>query len=396
MKKTWLLGFGFLSISLTWALYNAFVPLFLEEFIPNNVALIGFLMTMDNYIALFLQPYIGNLSDKTNTRFGKRMPYLILGMPLAAVFVVLVPLHFNLLTLILFMLALNITMAIFRSPTIALMPDITVESKRTTANGIINFMGGVGSILALAGGAFLYDLHQTIPFWAAAFVLLAALFIVTSSIKENRDAIRYDVSDKQQKIRMKKELNSSTLFILCAIFFWFVAYQGIEALFTLFATNEFGMSDGQASFTLSFFAFSFLLFAIPSGWLGAKFGKKRVIMVGLIGLISIFLSVNFVDSILGLRMLLLIGGMFWACININSYPFIVATGTEIAIGTRTGMYYLVSSLAAIIGPPLMGYFVDLTGYHLLFFMAAICMGLALLSISFVKNAEKMKCSTLIS
>lgn len=169
MKKTWLLGFGFLSISLTWALYNAFVPLFLEEFIPNNVALIGFLMTMDNYIALFLQPYIGNLSDKTNTRFGKRMPYLILGMPLAAVFVVLVPLHFNLLTLILFMLALNITMAIFRSPTIALMPDITVESKRTTANGIINFMGGVGSILALAGGAFLYDLHQTIPFWAAAF-----------------------------------------------------------------------------------------------------------------------------------------------------------------------------------------------------------------------------------
>lgn len=385
MKKTWLLGFGFLSISLTWALYNAFVPLFLEEFIPNNVALIGFLMTLDNYIALFLQPYIGNLSDKTNTRFGKRMPYLLIGMPIAAIFVALVPLHFSLLTLILFMLCLNLAMAIFRSPTIALMPDITVENKRTTANGIINFMGGVGSILALAGGAILYDLHPTVPFWTAAIVLLFALMIVSNSIKEKRDAIQYSLTEEKPKIKYKKELNPSTLFILFAIFFWFVAYQGIEALFTLFATNVYGMTDGQASLTLSFFALSFLLFAIPSGFLGAKFGKKRIIMIGIIGLIVVFLSVNLIDSMWMLRTLLFIGGMFWACININSYPFIVSTGSEEAIGTRTGLYYLVSSLAAITGPPLMGYIVDLTDYNWLFVVAASCMALALISIVCVRH-----------
>src|SRR5690606_28486146 len=166
MRKTWLLGFGFFSISLTWALYNAFVPLFLEKYIASTMV-IGFLMTIDNYFALFLQPWVGNRSDRTNTRFGRRMPYLLIGMPLAAVFMTLIPLHVSLITLVLFMVLMNLSMSLYRSPTVALMPDITPDAQRSKANGIINFMGGIGAVAAFGAGSILYEANQTLPFAVA-------------------------------------------------------------------------------------------------------------------------------------------------------------------------------------------------------------------------------------
>ena len=183
MKKTWLLGFGFFSISLTWALYNAYVPLFLEDFIESTF-IIGFLMTLDNYFALFLQPWVGNRSDRTNTRYGRRMPYLLVGMPLAAVFTMLIPTYVSLFTLVLFMVLMNLSMSLYRSPTVALMPDITPEPKRSKANGIINFMGARSAVAAFGGGAVLYDMHRTLPFAAAAILTLVALLVVFSKIKE--------------------------------------------------------------------------------------------------------------------------------------------------------------------------------------------------------------------
>lgn len=386
MKKNWWLGFGFFSISLTWGLYNAFVPLFLQKLVIS-VTLIGFLMTLDNYIALFLQPLIGNLSDKTDTRFGKRMPFIIIGMPLAALFVSLLPYHSSLLTLVTFMLLLNISMALFRTPTIALMPDITLEKNRTKANGIINFMGGIGAIIAFSIGSKLYDIDKTVPFLFAGAIFVITLAILLVKINEKHDIIS-NSKQLKEKIYYKEELNRPTIFLLLAIFFWFISYQGMEALFTLYGVNQLGLSESQASFSLAFFSLSFVLFAIPSGWLGAKFGKKAVIIVGIIGLGAMFLFLNFADSAIFLRGLLFIGGFFWACININSYPFVVATGNEKSIGTRTGLYYLVSSLAAITGPPLFGLIVDLTSYNILFFAAALSMFIALLCIFNVKHTEQ--------
>src|SRR5690606_28840448 len=151
-------------------LYNAFVPLFLESFLKSTF-LIGFMMTIDNYFGLFLQPLIDRKSDRTHTKIGKRMPSLLIGMPHAAIFTALIPLHSDIATyfkkfvafdasfwlLLTFMVLMNLSMALYRSPTVALMPDITVSHKRTQANGVINFMGGVGSILAFAGGSILYE-----------------------------------------------------------------------------------------------------------------------------------------------------------------------------------------------------------------------------------------------
>lgn len=377
MKKTWLLGLGFFSISLTWALYNAFVPLFLGNYL-KSVAMIGFMMTIDNYFAIFLQPWIGHRSDKTNTRFGRRMPYLLIGMPLGAVFAALIPLHTGFVTLVIFMVLMNLSMSLFRSPTVALMPDITAEKNRTKANGIINFMGGLGSVLAFGVGSKLYGISSYVPFLFAGIIMLMSMFILKAVIKEPVTLVSIDNPKPHKPIKIREQLDKTTIFILGAIFFWFVAYQGVEALFTLYGTKYIGMSESAASFSLVFFSLAFLVFALPSGWLGAKFGKKKVITIGVLGLFVIFGSLVFVESPMMLRLLLVIGGIFWACININSYPWIVATGNEESIGTRTGIYYFVSSLAAITSPPLLGLLIDVFGYPALFISASLGMLLALL------------------
>ncbi|MNC12256.1 Tetracycline resistance protein, class B [compost metagenome] len=398
MKKVWLLGFGFFSISITWSLYNAFVPFFLEKYV-NSVALISFMMTIDNYFALFLQPWIGNRSDRTVSRYGRRMPYLLIGMPLAAVLTMLIPYHSGLFTLLLFMMLMNLAMSLYRSPTVALMPDITPEPQRTKANGLINFMGGVGSILAFGAGSMLYDANPALPFLVAGLITLLCLLIVARFIKEDRDGVNTDTIrsslEAQQinaslpddtvipqirpaRISLLKQLDRTTFWLLAAIFFWFVAYQGVETLFTLYGKHHLGLSEKAASFSLTFFSLAFVAFAIPSGWLGGRFGKKKMIITGVVGLMAVFALVGFAENLLMLRGLLLIGGMFWACININSYPYIVATGTEESIGTRTGMYYLVSSLAAISSPPVLGLLIDLTDYSILFYAAAGSMAVALL------------------
>ncbi|MCH1643048.1 SLC45 family MFS transporter [Paenibacillus timonensis] len=382
MKKTWLLGLGFFSISLTWALYNAFVPLFLDDYL-KSAAMIGFMMTIDNYFAIVLQPWIGHRSDKTNTRYGRRMPYLLIGMPLGAVFATLIPWHTGFVTLVLFMVLMNLSMSLFRAPTVALMPDITPEPQRTKANGVINFMGGIGSVLAFGIGSQLYGIGSFVPFLFAGVVMLICLLVLKAVIREPaalglggmEDAATSGKPNPQ--IRIKDQLDKTTVLILAAIFFWFVAYQGVEALFTLYGTKQVGMSDAEASFSLTFFSLAFLLFALPSGWLGARYGKKAIISTGVAGLFVIFGVMIFVDSVLWLRVLLIVGGIFWACININSYPWVVATGREESIGTRTGIYYFVSSLAAITSPPLLGWLIDVFGYPALFISASVGMLLAL-------------------
>ncbi|WP_435923692.1 SLC45 family MFS transporter [Paenibacillus sp. DYY-L-2] len=389
MKKTWLLGLGFFSISLTWALYNAFVPLFLENYL-KSAALIGFMMTIDNYFAMFLQPWIGHRSDKTMTKYGRRMPYLLIGMPLGAVFAALIPLHTGLVTLVLFMMLMNLSMSLFRSPTVALMPDITPERKRTRANGIINFMGGIGSVLAFGVGSMLYDIGSYVPFLFAGVAMLACMFVLKAVIKEpaTLGSTGGGESGPKPPVRIREQLDRTTLFILGAIFFWFVSYQGVEAFFTLYGTKHAGMNDSEASFSLTFFSLAFLAFALPSGWLGAKFGKKKIIMIGVAGLFLVFGAVVFVESILFLRILLIVGGLFWACININSYPWIIATGKEESIGTRTGIYYFVSSVAAIVSPPLLGWVIDVFGYQALFLSASAGLLLALCCLFGASSGEK--------
>jgi len=185
-KKTFLLGFGFLGVSVVWTFYNSFAPILLKGFIASN-ALIGLIMTFDNILAVTIQPIIGAASDKTKTKIGRRMPYLLIGAPLAAIFFALIPVAQTLTLLLTFIVLMNLSMAIFRSPVIALMPDIFPSPVRSKANGVINFMGGAGALVAVFAGGALFNMNRDVPFIVIAAVMLVAIIVVYLTIKEPKE-----------------------------------------------------------------------------------------------------------------------------------------------------------------------------------------------------------------
>jgi MFS family permease len=285
-------------------------------------------------------------------------------------------------------------MAIFRAPTVALMPDITPPPLRSKANGIINFMGGLASVFVLMGGSFLYRQNKNLPFVMTAIMMIAALSLLLKFIKEPS----VGVASEEEKVHLKDAIRAiktdedkSILFILFAIFFWFVGYQGIEATFSNYCVEYLNLQVSDASFILSFFALAFLVFAIPAGFIGTALGKRKTILLGIIGDASIFILVAMIGTIFPYNKILMmalmfVGGFFWALININSYPMVVERTTEKFIGTYTGLYYFASSLAAISGPLLVGAFVDIIGFGSAFIVTAASYIIAFLLI--LKTRDK--------
>jgi len=390
-KNTFILGLGLFCISITWALYNAFVPIFLSKYI-SSVFIIGLIMTFDNIAAITLQPFFGALSDRTNTRYGRRMPYLLIGIPASALFFLLIPYEFSFVSLIAIVMCFNIIMSIYRAPTVALMPDLTPSPFRSKANGIINFMGGFGAFLAYFVGSKIYDYDKHVPFMGTSLLMILAVIILYKVIKE--PPVPALVPEEKENsgiisafMEILSDSDKSALFILLAIFFWFIGYQGIEALFTLYGVKYLGIKESAAALTLGFFSLSFLIFAIPSGFIATRIGRKRTIKIGLLGLMIIFGAGFFSKDIIVIRVFMLIGGMFWAFVNINSYPMVVEMTTDSKIGAYTGLYYFFASMSAILGPPLFGKLIDLMGYGVLFLMAFCFFLLAFICIIYVKKGE---------
>lgn len=399
-KKTFLLGFGFFAISLTWSIYNSFVPVFLKNFITANW-LIGFIMTLDNYAGIIIQPLFGYLSDNTNTKFGRRIPYLLFGMPLASIFLIIIPLHFSLPSLILFIVCLNVTMASFRSPTIALMPDITAEPLRSKANGIINLMGGIGAVVAYFIGSKLYMQNKSYPFFMAAILLIISIIILYKNIKEKRDSLNYNTNPQKKGIKYliknfkasnkdskKISIPKNTIFMLCAILCWFIAFNAVESFFSLYGKEYLKINEAIAASKFTFFSLSMVVFAIPAGLIATKIGKKKTIIIGLILMILSFAGLVFANDINKIGYVFIFSGMCWALININSYPLIVSMTNNDNIGTFTGYYYFASSLAAIISPPLAGKLIDILGYSILFKYTLIFFILALIFMFMVKQPNE--------
>ncbi len=399
-KKTFILGFGFFAISLVWPLYNNYVPLFLEKFVSSST-LIGGIMTLDNILAIFLIPFISNLSDNTNTRFGRRMPFILIGLPLSAILFIILPFTTHSFLLMMIVLTvLNVVMAIYRGPTVALMPDLTPPDLRSEANGIINFMGGLAAVVVLIGGSFMYKVNPGLPFWVTGIIMFFSLFMLWKFIKE---PVRGEKSadEKVKVIQSVKEIikseDNKTINVLIAILFWFLGYQGMEAMFSRYAVNYLGVGDGgDSALIIGVFALSFLIFAIPAGFVGTKIGKKKAIIIGLSVDVVIFFILAFMGpegiipfSKIAMMGLFVIAGMFWALVNINSYPYVVQDVGENKVGTFTGLYYFSASIAAIIGPLVFGVIVDLFGFSKLFFIVVISFAIALFFITRIRSKKVM-------
>ncbi|NLO82729.1 MAG: SLC45 family MFS transporter [Clostridiales bacterium] len=374
--KAAFLGLGFLIVTATWTLYNSFVPIFLKNFIASET-IIGFIMTFDNIAAITIQPYFGALSDKTNTRFGHRLPYLMIGIPIAAVFYGLIPFAQTLWLMLVFIVIMNFGMSVFRSPVIALMPDLTPSKLRSKANGVINFMGGVGAILAFLFGSKMYEVNPALPFVLFSALMILVLILFMFKLREPQ---RPTTDENVSIIRVIKDVftadNRVVLNVLFAIFFWFFGYSAVETFFTLYGKEFLLIRESEAAMSLTFFSLTFVLFAIPSGIIATSIGRRKTILTGISGLILIFAVLIFMKDMLIIRILLFIGGIFWAMININSYPMVVEKAGE-NIGAYTGLYYFFSTIPAILSPVIVGFLMEHIGYIMLFISGMVSFVLAL-------------------
>ncbi len=387
-SKTVFLGLGFFIVTATWTLYNSFVPVFLKNFIASQT-LIGFIMTFDNIAAITLQPYFGALSDNTYSKYGHRLPYLIIGIPVAAIFYALIPYANTIWILLALIVVMNLSMSIFRSPVVALMPDLTPPNLRSKANGVINFMGGLGAILTFSLGSKLYDSHQAYPFILFSALLILVLLLFIWKLKEPE---RPKPEERVHIFSILRDVftaeNKMVLNVLLAIFFWFFGYSGVESFFTLYGKEFLLIKESAAAMSLTFFSLTFVIFAVPSGFIATAVGRKKTILTGIAGLILVFTALAIMRELLIIRILLFIGGIFWALININSYPMIVEKAGN-SIGAFTGIYYFFSTIPAILSPIAVGFLIEYIGYHMLFVSAVISFILALFFMFRVKE-EKNK------
>ena len=327
---------------------------------------------------------------------------------------------------------MNLSMALFRSPVIALMPDIIPSPLRSKANGVINFMGGAGALVAVFAGGALFNMNRDVPFIVIAAVMLVAIIVVYLTIKEPKDIPprrAEDISWRLVKvstialavgvvsflllnktgvpgpfltffkedaiyqghmlialavfalivfITILRWVHKSTVFIFLSIFFWFFAYNAVETFFTLYGVNTLGLKAGTASMILGIFIITFIIFAIPSGFLATRVGRKKTIIAGLFLLIVPMSFMAFTTSIPAIIAVMFISGMGWAAVNINSFPMIWDISTEEMLGTYTGLYYFFSMLAQTISPPIVGIFIDYNGgdYQSMFYIvpAFFCPG----------------------
>lgn len=411
--KTFLVGFGFLGISIIWPIFNQFIPIFLQagnpEFnqqllregkaIPDMVgfglapSLALFVMTWDNLINVFVQPWVGARSDRTWNRFGRRKPWILLGMPIAALGFVFVPVAQSVLAVMVFILITNFGMALFRSPTVAWLGDLFEPKDRSKANGVINLMGGVGSLLAfLVGGALFNSLGRSAPFVAGSLAMILAMVVVVLVVKEPE---QIQVEEKGENANVLANLSTvftnpdkSGLFVLLAILLWFIAYSALDAALSSFAVFTLGIKAGTAAIYSAAITISFIAFALPAGWLAGKWGRRRTIQIGLVGLTLVLGAAYFIiRNPLTYVLVLVIAGLFWALVNVNSLPMVYDYGDERKIGAYTGLYYVSSQAAAVIGPTLGGVLVDVMGdqYRWIWLFSMAFMALAWVAMRGVKE-----------
>ena len=413
--KTFLLGFGFLGISIIWPIFNQFIPLFLQAGNPEferqllaqgrsipDIAGFGlapslalFIMTWDNIINMFVQPWVGAKSDRTWNRFGRRKPWILIGAPFALFAFIFIPVAQSILAIAVFILITNLGMALFRSPTISWLGDLFEPNDRSKANGMINLMGGVGGLLAYFGGGILFNsFGREAPFVGGAIAMLVALAVVLLFVKEpgqitqEHPETEAGVLDNLRTIF--KNPDKSGAIVLIGILLWFMAFNALETGLSSFAVFTLGMQAGTASIYAGLVTISFILFSVPAGFLGSRFGRGPTIRYGLLGLALTTLAGYFIiQSPVTFAIILILAGFLWAMVNVNSLPLVYDHGDEKRIGAFTGLYYFSSQLAAVLGPTLGGILVDSLGdqYRWLWLFSFVFMSLAYLTMRGLRKSE---------
>lgn len=398
VPRTFLIGLGMCAVSLSWSVYNSYVPILLDEFVPN-ATLLGLVMAIDNIFAVLVQPVFGILSDRVRSPLGKRMPFIVIGAPLAAIMFALVPYSTSLAGLMLTVISFNFLMASWRAPIISLMPDVTPSPLRSKANGIINTCSGVGAVIAFLVGGILYNIGgMPLPFLVASLVMAACVGLLAATVRENKIRAELGIEDvaaktepgkKREKLRLPAAEMRSLVLIILAIFFCFFGFNAVETYFTLYATNRFaGFSPGDATILMTLFPLSFMIAAIPMGILATKIGRKRTMQIGILVDIVVFAAVYFTTNVIVVGALFVVGGIFWGGIMVNALPMVVEWGGTSRMGLFTSIYYFFTDPASIISPIAFGALYDFTGnYANIFPYCCAAFAIAFVCLLFVRHGE---------
>jgi len=424
IKRTFLVGLAFLSICAFWQMYDNVIPLILTNTFHLNETYSGAIMAADNVLALVLLPLFGSISDKHETKLGKRMPFILCGTAAAVILMNILPLLDNsyyaqagagkVVAFVIVLGALLISMGTYRSPAVALMPDVTPKPLRSKANAIINLMGAVGGIIYLAVAAVLYPNSKTagvkhvnyqILFIVVSGIMLAAVALLYIFIKEPKltaENKRLEEQHPEWNLSEEDESGNETLpaevkrslgFLLASIALWFTGYNAVTTWFTTYVSVVMGQGLGGASACLLVATAGAIVSYIPIGNLASKIGRKKTIMAGII-LLSVMFAMGFVltsmfksiNAIMYVSFALV--GLAWAAINVNSLPMVVEMCKGSDIGKFTGYYYTASMAAQIITPILAGTLMRVISYKVLFIYAAVFVLLSYMTMTQVKHGDQ--------
>lgn len=410
-KRTILAGFAFFLISAFWQAYDTIVPLILTNKYDLAQSFSGAIMALDNVFAVFLLPIFGNLSDRTNTKYGRRTPYIVIGTVCAATFFSLIGVTNHLWSFVLILLLSLLSMASFRSPAVALMPDITVKPLRSKGNAIINLMGTLGGIIILLlAGPFKTSEAGKTDFTAYILtvcgVMLAALLVFIFTVREKSWADDMQKASAllepeaeaspNKKAKLSKSQITSLILILASVALWYIGYNAITSKYSVYASNFLNISY---STTLLIAQAAAVICYIPAGIIASKIGRRKTILIGVVLLFTSFFGAAFIREgapVLIMTVLFALAGVGWATINVNSFPMVVELAGAADTGKFTGYYYTASMAAQIVTPVLSGTLMDVFGnvwglsrpaYEVLFPYAAVFCALAFVTMMFVKHGD---------
>lgn len=422
-KRTVLIGLAFLSICAFWQMYDNIIPLILTNTFHMDETISGVIMAADNVLALFLLPFFGALSDRTSTRIGRRMPFILFGTVWAVVLMNILPVIDNsfarensAVKLVLFVVTLGlllVMMGTYRSPAVALMPDVTPKPLRSKANAIINLMGAVGGIFYLAVAAVMYPNEKTAGLshvdYQPLFIVVSALMAVSVlvlylTIREPKLAEEeraYETAHPEQQLAeddgsgnevLPGEVKRSLAFLLVSISLWFIGYNAVTTWFTVYVGEVMGQGLGGASTCLLIATGGAIVSYLPIGAAASKIGRQKTIkggacLLAACFLLGYFLTTRYTQINAVMFVVFALVGLAWAAINVNSLPMVVEMCKGSDIGKFTGYYYTFSMAAQVVTPVLSGWLLKHVGYTTLFPYAAFFVACSFVTMCFVRHGD---------
>lgn len=413
-KRTILIGFAFMSILAFWQFYDQVIPYLLEKVFSLSTFAANAIMSIDNVLAIFMLPLFGMISDRTKTPLGKRTPYILFGTIVAVILMLIMSVfvgEVNFWGFIITLVAVLIVMAVYRTPAVAYMPDVTPKSLRSQGNAIINLVGYIGGIFATvvmmfmlkssknAQGETVYSNDQSFypVFITIAAFMLVAVLIMVFTVKENKEVaatkpyMEEESEETTEEGKLSKPVFKSLVLILLSVFLWFMAYNAVTTAFSRYCVNVWGADLGTSSSYLLTATVAAIAAFVPLGFLSAKVGRKKTVLIGIVMMTVCYFIAIFLRTQTPIMYLIFgVVGIGWAAINVNSFPMVVEMSSGADVGKYTGFYYTFSMAAQITTPLLSGLLIDKLGfgYNVLFPYAVAFSVLSFVTMSMVKHGDQ--------